>query len=211
MDQLIRYLSRPSTGREVWQLFAQHLNLTATALGIALLLSLPLGLLVARWRRGGDAILGVLGVLYTIPSLALLVLLIPFLRLGFRLAVTVLVVYAQLILVRNIAVALRGVDPAVSEAARGMGMSAWQRLVQVELPLALPVIIAGIRIAALSTIAIATVATLVNAGGLGKLLFDGVNQSNYAKIYVGSFCIALLAIAIDQGLRLVERVASARR
>jgi osmoprotectant transport system permease protein len=200
MDQLIRYLSRPSTGREVWQLFAQHLNLTATALGIALLLSLPLGLLVARWRRGGDAILGVLGVLYTIPSLALLVLLIPFLRLGFRLAVTVLVVYAQLILVRNIAVALRG-----------MGMSAWQRLVQVELPLALPVIIAGIRIAALSTIAIATVATLVNAGGLGKLLFDGVNQSNYAKIYVGSFCIALLAIAIDQGLRLVERVASARR
>jgi osmoprotectant transport system permease protein len=211
MDQLIRYLSRPSTGREVWQLFAQHLNLTATALGIALLLSLPLGLLVARWRRGGDAILGVLGVLYTIPSLALLVLLIPFLRLGFRLAVTVLVVYAQLILVRNIAVALRGVDPAVSEAARGMGMSAWQRLVQVELPLALPVIIAGIRIAALSTIAIATVATLVNAGGLGKLLFDGVNQSNYAKIYVGSFCIALLAIGIDQGLRLVERVASARR
>jgi osmoprotectant transport system permease protein len=211
MDQLLNYLSRPSTGREVWQLFVQHLNLTATALGIALLLSLPLGLLVARWRRGGDAILGVLGVLYTIPSLALLVLLIPFLRLGFRLAVTVLVVYAQLILVRNIAVALRGVDPAVSEAARGMGMSAWQRLVQVELPLALPVIIAGIRIAALSTIAIATVATLVNAGGLGKLLFDGVNQSNYAKIYVGSFCIALLAIAIDQGLRLVERVASARR
>jgi osmoprotectant transport system permease protein len=211
MDQLIRYLSRPSTGPEVWRLFVQHLNLTATALGIALLLSLPVGLLVARWRRGGDVILGVLGVLYTIPSLALLVLLIPFLRLGFRLAVTVLVIYAQLILVRNIAVGLRGVDPAVSEAARGMGMSGWQRLVRVELPLALPVIIAGIRIAALSTIAIATVATLVNAGGLGKLLFDGVNQSNYAKIYVGSFCIALLAIAIDQALRLLERAASAHR
>lgn len=211
MDQLIRYLSRPQTGPEVGRLFVQHLNLTATALGIALLLSLPLGLLVARWRRGGDAVLGVLGVLYTIPSLALLVLLIPFLRLGFRLAVTVLVVYAQLILVRNIAVGLRGVDPAVSEAARGMGMSDWQRLARVELPLALPVIIAGIRIAALSTIGIATVATLVNAGGLGKLLFDGVNQSNYAKIYVGSFCIALLAITIDQALRLLERVASSGR
>lgn len=211
MDQLIRYLSRPQTWPEVGRLFGQHLNLTATALGIALLLSLPLGLLVARWRRGGDVVLGVLGVLYTIPSLALLVLLIPFLRLGFRLAVTVLVVYAQLILVRNIAVGLRGVDPAVVEAARGMGMSGWQRLTRVELPLALPVIIAGVRIAALSTIAIATVATLVNAGGLGKLLFDGVNQSNYAKIYVGSFCIALLAIAIDQALRLLERAASAHR
>jgi osmoprotectant transport system permease protein len=146
-----------------------------------------------------------LGVLYTVPSLALLVFLIPFIGLGFRLAVTALVVYAQLVLVRNVAVGLRGVDQSIVEAARGIGMSAWQRLLRVELPLALPVIIAGLRVATLSIIAIATIAALVNAGGLGRLLFDGVSQSNRAKIYVGALTVSLLAISCDQLLRLFER------
>lgn len=208
MDELIRYLSRPNTPGEVGLLLRQHLLLTLTALGIALVLALPLGVLVARWRRGGDAILALLGILYTVPSLALLVLLIPFLGLGFQPAVTALVVYAQLVLVRNVAVGLRGVDPAIREAARGMGLNPWQQLTRIEFPLALPVIVAGIRIATLSIIAIATVAALVNAGGLGKLLFDGVGQSNRAKIYVGSFCVSALAIVSDQLLRLAERLAT---
>lgn len=208
MEELLRYLGRPSTPGEILTLTRQHLVLTLTALAIALALALPLGVLVARWRRGGDAILGLLGILYTIPSLALLVLLIPFLGLGARPTITALVVYAQLVLVRNIAVGLRGVDPGVREAARGMGLSPWQQLVQVELPIALPVIIAGIRVATLAIIAIATVAALVNAGGLGRLLFDGVTQSNRAKIYVGAFCVSLLAILCDQLLRLAERWAN---
>jgi osmoprotectant transport system permease protein len=205
MDDIARFLSREQNRDEVLRLFGQHLALSGTALLIASALALPLGVLVARWRRGGEAVLGVLGVLYTIPSLALLVALIPIMGLGFQPAVTALVVYAQLVLVRNVAVGLRGVDPAISEAARGMGLSGWQRLLWVELPLALPVIVAGLRIATLSTIAIATVAALINAGGLGTLLFRGVQQSDYGRIYIGAFAIGLLAIICDQLLRLLER------
>jgi osmoprotectant transport system permease protein len=205
MEELLRYLGRERTPGEVLLLVQQHLTLTLTALAISLVLALPLGILVARWRRGGDAILAVLSVLYTIPSLALLVLLIPFLGLGAPPTVTALVVYAQLVLVRNVAVGLRGVDPAVREAARGLGFNWWQQLVRVELPLALPVILTGVRVATLSIIAIATIAALVNAGGLGRLLFDGVTQSNRGKLYVGAFLVSLLAILSDQLLRLLER------
>lgn len=205
MQELIRYLSRARNWEELATLMRQHLTLTLTALAISLALAVPLGILVARWRRGGDIILGMLGVLYTIPSLALLVLLIPFTGLGADTAVIVLVVYAQLVLVRNIAVGLRGVEPAVREAARGMGLNWWQQLLKVELPLALPVILAGVRVATLSIIAIATVAALVNAGGMGRLLFDGVTQSNRAKLYVGALGVGLLAISADQLLRLLER------
>ena len=188
----------------VGTLLLQHLWLTGSALAIAAVIALPVGVLLARvaWLRG--PVLGVLGVLYTIPSLSLLVLLIPVLRLGYWPAVVTLVIYAQLILVRNVVVGLVGVDPAVIEAARGMGMSGWQRLVQVELPLALPLLLAGLRIATLSTIAIATVAAFVNAGGLGMLLFDGVRTSNHEKIVVGAIAVSLLAIGANVLLRRAE-------
>jgi osmoprotectant transport system permease protein len=188
----------------VGTLLLQHLWLTSSAIAIAIVIALPVGVLLARvaWLRG--PVLGVLGVLYTIPSLSLLVLLIPLLRLGYWPAVVTLVIYAQLILVRNVVVGLVGVDPAVIEAARGMGMNGWQRLVQVELPLALPLLLAGLRIATLSTIAIATVAAFVNAGGLGMLLFDGVRTSNHEKIVVGAIAVSLLAIGANILLRQAE-------
>ena len=182
---------------EVGALLLQHLWLTVSALGIAAVIALPLGVLLARvaWLRG--PVLGFLGVLYTIPSLSLLVLLIPILRLGYWPAVVTLVIYAQLILVRNVVIGLTGVDAAVVEAARGMGMSGWQRLFQVELPLAMPLLLAGLRIATLSTIAIATVAAFVNAGGLGTLLFDGVRSSNREKIIAGAIAVSALAVAAN--------------
>jgi osmoprotectant transport system permease protein len=188
----------------VGALLLQHLWLTGSALAIATVIALPVGVLLARvaWLRG--PVLGVLGVLYTIPSLSLLVLLIPVLRLGYWPAVVTLVIYAQLILVRNVVVGLVGVDAAVIEAARGMGMSGWQRLVQVELPLALPMMLAGLRIATLSTIAIATIAAFVNAGGLGMLLFDGVRTSNHEKIVVGAIAVSLLAFGANALLRWAE-------
>jgi osmoprotectant transport system permease protein len=188
----------------VGTLLLQHLWLTSSAIAIAIVIALPVGVLLARvaWLRG--PVLGVLGVLYTIPSLSLLVLLIPLLRLGYWPAVVTLVIYAQLILVRNVVVGLVGVEPAVIEAARGMGMSGWQRLVRVELPLALPLLLAGLRIATLSTIAIATVAAFVNAGGLGMLLFDGVRTSNGEKIVVGAVAVSLLAIGANALLRRAE-------
>ncbi len=191
----------PSVGA----LMLQHLWLSGSALVIAVLIALPTGVLLARiaWLRG--PVLGVLGVLYTIPSLSLLVLLLPFLRLGAAPAIVTLVIYAQVVLVRNVVLGLTSIEPAVIEAAQGMGMNSWQRLVQVELPLALPLMLAGLRIATLSTIAIATVAAFVNAGGLGTLLFDGVRSSNREKIVAGTLAVAALAITANALLRAAER------
>jgi osmoprotectant transport system permease protein len=190
----------------VWERFVQHLQLTAISMGIALLIALPLGILITRYTRLQGPVIGVLNVLYTVPSLALLVLFVPFLGLGPRTAITVLVLYAQVILVRNIVVGLNGVDRGVVEAARGMGMSGWQRLRRVELPLAMPVIIAGIRIATVTTIGIAVVAGLVGAGGLGRLLFEGVSRSSgQGRIVAGALGAAALAGLANVLLRLVER------
>jgi osmoprotectant transport system permease protein len=189
----------------VAQLFGQHLRMTLIALGISLAIAVPVGVLLARvrWLRG--PVLSLLGIIYTIPSLSLLVLLIPLLGLGLRSAVIALVAYAQLVLVRNILVGLAGVDPAIVEAARGMGMSGWQRFWRVELPLALPLILAGVRLATLSIIGIGTVAFLVGAGGLGKLLFEGVTTSNPQKIVAGAVAVSALAVIANAILRLLER------
>ena len=185
--------------------FGEHLRLTVIALAIALAIAIPLGVLLTRvkWLRG--PVLGVLGVIYTIPSLSLLVLLIPFFRLGTRPAIVALVAYAQLVLVRNIVVGLTGVDPAIVEAARGMGMNSWQRFSRVELPLALPLILAGTRLATLAIIGIGTVAALVGAGGLGRLLFEGVTRSDSQKIIAGSVAVSLLAIGANVILRFLEQ------
>jgi osmoprotectant transport system permease protein len=192
----------------VWQRFAEHLALTAAALAIALAIALPLGLLIARlpWLRG--PVLGVLGVVYTIPSLSLFVLLIPLMGLGFRPAVTALVAYAQIVLVRNVLLGLTSVEPAVVEAARGMGMSGWQRLARVEVPLALPLMLAGVRVATLSIIGIGTIAAYINAGGLGRLLFEGVTTGNPQKIVAGALAVSALAVGANLLLWLLERRAA---
>jgi osmoprotectant transport system permease protein len=190
---------------EVALRFGQHLRLTLIALAIALLIAVPVGVLITRVRRLERPVMAVLGIIYTIPSLALLVLLIPIVGLGSDNAVIVLVIYAQVILVRNIVAGLNGVDPAIVEAARGMGMNGWQRLLRVEMPLALPVILAGVRIATVTIIGIGSIAALINAGGIGRLLFDGVSQFNEQKVIVGSIAAAVLAGLANTLLRLVER------
>jgi osmoprotectant transport system permease protein len=194
-----------NNGSRVAELFGEHLYLTVASLGLAMLIGLPLGVLIHRvaWLRG--PVLAFFGVLYTVPSLALLVLLIPFTGLSATTAIVALVIYAELVLVRNTLAGLQGVDARTVEAATGMGMNGWQRLWRVELPLASPVILAGIRIAAVATIGIATIAAFVNAGGLGVLLFEGVRTSNYEKIVAGALAVSLLAIALNWGLRLYER------
>ena len=190
----------------VWQRFVQHLQLTLYALLIALVIAVPISILITRYRRLEGPVMSVLSTLYTVPSLALLVLFVPFLGLGPRTAITVLVIYAQVILVRNIVVGLNGVDRGVIEAARGMGMNGWQRLMRVELPLAMPVIIAGIRIATVTTIGIAVIAGLVGAGGLGRLLFEGVSRSGgQSRIVAGAIGAAVLAGLANMILRFFER------
>ena len=184
--------------------FGEHLRLTGSALLIALLIALPLGILINRVKWLENPVMSVLNVFYTIPSLALLVLLVPFLGLGATTATVVLVLYAQVILVRNIVVGLNGVNPDIVEAARGMGMNGWQRFIRIELPLALPVIVAGVRIAAVTIIGIATVAALINAGGLGRILFEGVSRRSPDRIIAGSLAAAALAALANGLLRLLE-------
>ncbi|MDB5075442.1 MAG: transporter permease [Chloroflexi bacterium] len=189
---------------QVLQLFLQHLQLAGTALGLALLIAFPVSIVIARYQHLYGPVIGVLDAIYTIPSLALLALLVPIIGIGRTPALIALVAYAQLILVRNIVTGLRGVSPAVVEAATGLGMNEAQALWRVRLPLALPVIIAGLRIATVAVIGIGTVAAFVDAGGLGTLLFNGVSQNDPAQIEAGALAIAVLAIMADLLLRLVE-------
>lgn len=206
---LIDNFSAESRGSaSIGGLFLQHLRLLGISLGLALLIAIPVSVLVTRvrWLRG--PVLGVLGVIYTIPSLSLFVLLIPLFGIGTTPAIIALVAYAQLVLVRNTVVGLSGIDPSVLEAARGMGMSSWQRFWRVEIPLALPLILAGIRLAAISIIGIGTIAAFINAGGLGSLLFRGVLTGNRRQIVAGSIAIIVLAFAVNLVLRYLERWAA---
>jgi osmoprotectant transport system permease protein len=189
----------------------QHMVLTVAALSIAIVIAVPLGVLLARRPRLYRPVMSVLTMLYTIPSISLLVLLIPIMGLGFWPTIVALVVYSQAILVRNVVVGMNGVDPAVLESARGMGLSAWQILRQVELPLALPVILAGVRIAAISVISIATVAAFFNAGGLGAIILEGITQDYGEKIFAGVIAVSIIAILAEQSLRAAVRASQRYR
>ena len=179
--------------------------LTAPSLLIAMCSALPVGFLLSRVKWLAVPMMSVLGVIYTIPSLAFLALMIPLVGLGTEPAVIALVAYSQLILVRNVMAGFRAVDPAIREAGLGMGLSSWQLFWRIEVPRAMPVILGGLRIAAISVIGIATVAAWINAGGLGVLLFEGLYQNSTPKIVWGTLLVALLAIASNQILLALEK------
>lgn len=197
--------------RTVLDLTRDHVELSLTAVGLALLIAVPLGVLTARFRPLTLPVLGLLGAIYTVPSLAFLALLIPSVGIGRRNALVVLTAYAQLFLVRNIVAGLRGVDAPTLEAARGIGMTPWQLFRQVRWPLALPAIMAGVRTAVVTTISLATVAAWVGAGGLGTLLFNGIGQNRPSQILAGAIAITALAILADLLLRFVSRLGAASR
>src|SRR5437867_4850699 len=188
---------------KVWPRLVEHVTISAISLAIALLISLPAGLFLSRNHRFATPVLAVLDGVYTIPSLALFAFLLPFTGIGAQPAIIALTAYSLFVLVRNTMVAFDGVDPAVKEAALGMGMSATQILWRIEAPLALPVVIAGVRIATLSTISLTTVAAWIGAGGLGLLLKEGIN--NPPKLYAGVIAVGVLAVSADLLFRLIER------
>jgi osmoprotectant transport system permease protein len=189
----------------VGALLGQHVFLVVISLAVAMLIALPAGVVAARNPRAGAAILAVTGALYTIPSLALLALLVSVMGLGATTAIVALVAYAQMILVRGVVAGLRGVDPALIDVARGLGFTARQTLLRVEFPAALPVMLGGVRVATVSLVALATIASWIHAGGLGDLLFEGISTNNPQKIFAGAVAAAVLAIAADLSLRAAER------
>ena len=197
------------SGEIAWRT-AEHVELVLIALVIACAIALPLGIYVARHRRLGDLLLGGLNVIYTIPSLALLALLVPLFGIGTTTALIALVAYALMILVRNVVAGIRGVPFALVDAARGLGMSPRQTLWRVEIPQALPIMLGGARLATITLIALATLASWVNAGGLGTLVLYGLQHDDPARALVGSAIAALLAIVSDTFLRALERRVTVR-
>lgn len=182
---------------QVLDLTGQHLWIVLVSMFFATALGVPLGIFIAQVRKAGPWILGSFGVFYLIPSLALFALLVPLTGLGPQPAIIGLVLYAQLPIVRNTATGLLNLDPALVEAARGMGMTRLQRLALVELPVAAPAIVAGLRVAAVMSVGVATIAAYVGAGGLGNLILRGMQLLYPEMVIAGALPAALMAIGVD--------------
>jgi osmoprotectant transport system permease protein len=183
----------------------EHLSIVSVAVGIAIVTGVPLGIAITQSQRVADAVLYLGSIVMTIPSIALFGVLIPILSkigqgIGWLPAVIAAMLYAQLPIVRNTYTAIRNVDPALRSAATGMGMSTLQRLARVEIPLALPVIIAGVRIAVVINIGVTAIAAYIGAGGLGTFISRGISQSDIRQLITGAVALGLLAIVADNSL-----------
>jgi osmoprotectant transport system permease protein len=193
---------------QVLELTWEHLWLVAVSTLLAVIVGLPLGIMIARWPQWNKPVLAGANIIQTIPSLALFGFLLPVPWLGARverLAILALTLYSLLPVIRNTYTGIRGVDPAVVEAGRGMGMTDWQLLLRVELPLALSVILSGVRVAAVISVGLATIAAAIGAGGLGEFIFRGLAMVNNDLILAGAVPAAVLALSADLGLGWVER------
>lgn len=178
-------------------LFLAHLYLVGITMLISLVIAIPLGILLARYRRFYLPVLSFSGLLYTIPSIAAFALLIPITGISPATAIIPLVLYNQLVLIRNTVTAIDGIDPLLLEVGRATGMTAIQLLFRVTLPLALPVIVAGVRIATVTTVGIAALASLVGQNGLGNLIFQNIASGDTDAVVGGAILIALFAIVAD--------------
>ena len=199
LEYLIRHYD------DLLEALLEHLQIVAVTLLFSLLLAAILTVVSVYWRRLGEVLIQIFSVLYSVPSLALFALLIPVTGLGMTTTVIVLTVYNQYLLLRNFLAGLFGVDPAVAEAAAGLGMSTMQVLTRIRIPLAKRAMFTGIQLAVVSTISIATIAAMINAGGLGTILFDGLRTLNVNKIVWGSILSAGLALGINGCFNAVEK------
>lgn len=195
---------------QIGQRTLEHVSMVGTALLLGMLTGVPIGILITRSKRAADAVLYVAAILVTIPSVALFGLLIPLLApfghgIGWVPAVIALTLYSQLPIIRNTYTAIMNIDPALREAARGMGLSTMQRLREVELPLAVPVILTGLRNASALTIGIGAITTYIGAGGLGSFISRGISQTDARQLLTGAIAVSLLAIGVDLALLLLQR------
>lgn len=194
----------------IGQRMAEHVSLVAVSVGVAVATGVPIGIAITQNQTAADRVLYVAAIIMTIPSIALFGMLIPVLSLihqgiGYLPAVIALILYAQLPIIRNTYTAIMNVDPALRDAARGMGMTTFDRLRRVEIPLALPTIISGVRNAVVLNIAIAAIATYIGAGGLGTFISRGISQTDIRQLLTGALAVSLLAIAADLTLVGLQR------
>ncbi|SED74658.1 osmoprotectant transport system permease protein [Rhizobiales bacterium GAS188] len=193
----------------------EHLSIVAVAVSIAILTAVPIGLAITQSKRAADAVLYLASMMITIPSVALFGLMIPLLSpfghgIGYVPAVIAVVLYSQLPIIRNTYTAVADVDPALREAGVGMGMSSLQRLRQVEIPLATPVIMAGVRTATVMNIGVTAIAAYIGAGGLGTFIARGISQSDPRQLVTGAVAVSLLAIAVDLLLALIQKLLTSK-
>lgn len=193
----------------LWEL-VQHVQLVFFSMSIAVLVGVPLGILITRFTRLNKWVLGISGMMQTIPSLALLGFMIPIFGIGTNTAIAALFLYSLLPIIRNTATGIHNVDKATEEAARGMGMTAWQILFKVKLPLAFSTIMTGIRLATIINVGVATLAAFVGAGGLGKFIFIGISRNIDALVLLGAIPAALLTVILDGALGGIERLTRAK-
>ena len=189
----------------IFGLFTQHLVIVLTALAISIVISLLVGYAITYNKKAAGVVLYICSMLMTIPSLALFVFFIPLLGIGAKPAITGLVIYTLLPVVRNTYVGLTNTDKAVIEAARGMGLTGAKITLKIKIPLALPVIFAGIRTAVVMGIGLAAIAAYIGAGGLGEYIFQGINRNNKNMIFIGAILIALITIIVDRVMQALQK------
>lgn len=197
-------------GNQILTALGQHLYLVGLALVLGIIVAVPLGILLTRFPRWAAPIITVVSIVQTIPSLVFFALLIPFLGIGLQPALLVLFLYSLLPILRNTYIALRSVDPPLIDASRGQGMTSWEILYMVELPLSAPIIVAGIRLAAIYLVSWATIASLIGAGGLGDLIFSGIDSEDTTLLLAGAIPTALLALIIGFVFGQVRRLVTPR-
>lgn len=191
-------------GQEIFSKTIEHIYISALALGLGILIAVPLGILLTRTPRAANIVIGFTSALQTVPSLALLALMVPFLGVGVLPAVIALFIYSLLPILRNTYIGMKNVDANYRDVAKGMGMTQMQSIISVEIPIAIPTIMAGIRLAAVYVIAWATLASYIGAGGLGDLIFSGLNNYQPPLIFAGTIPVTILALLSDWLLGLLE-------
>ncbi len=192
------------------KLTIEHISLVAVAVGLATLTGVPIGIAITQNERAANTVLYIASVIITIPSIALFGLMIPILSnighgIGYLPAVIAVLLYSQLPIIRNTYTAINNVDPALREAARGIGMNPIQRLRLVEVPLAIPVIMAGVRTAVVMNIGVMAIAAYIGAGGLGVLISRGISQSDPRQLITGAIAVSILAIIADYALLWLQK------
>lgn len=195
----------------IWDKTVEHTVLVSVAVGLAIIIGVPVGIIITQHKRIANAVLYAASILITIPSIALFGIMIPLLSpfghgVGAVPAMIAVLLYSLLPIIRNTYSAINNIDPALREAAKGIGMRRTERLRMVEIPIALPVILAGVRVAVVMNIGVMTIATYIGAGGLGDLINAGIAQTDSNQLIAGALAVSILAVTFDYGLLLLQKI-----